>query len=117
MSHMPHMLYDETSSIEIGRRLLALLEALNWSQTDLVRVVHNGLTTAKLNNYIRGRHRLPVQYAAKISAVTGANIDYFYQGTLDRLPADLLAKLTTPEDEAPPRKRRRGRPTLSPRQA
>lgn len=96
----PSTSLPEYDKRRVGERLTTLRQAREWQQKTFAEMLGAGMTPQKLNNYERGRDLLPVHYAARVCALTGANFDYIYRGLLGGLPGDLAAKLTPPGQAA-----------------
>jgi DNA-binding XRE family transcriptional regulator len=89
----------------VGKRIVDLRAAKSgMAQNTLAAAIE--ITPQKLWNYESGTDQLPLEHAAKICAVTGANFDYLYRGILGTLPPDLLAAILEVR-KAPPKRRAR----------
>jgi Predicted transcriptional regulators len=80
-----------TSPKDIGKRIVALREALGYNQAQFAELV--GLTQPAMSNYEKGFRRPDIDSAIKIQLRTGATLDWLYMGKRDGLPAHLLEKL------------------------
>lgn len=80
------------SNADIGKRLAALMEALDFdNQAEFAR--HIGISQPGLNNYLKGFRRPELNVAMQIQAKTGATLDWIYLGERSGLPSRLLALL------------------------
>lgn len=86
----------------VGERIVHLRAAKNKMQQKILAEAI-GITPQKLWNYESGTDLIPVDVAAKLCAVTGANFDYLYRGIMGTLPPDLMAAILEAM-KAPPRK-------------
>lgn len=102
---------DAASSVEIGRRLKLLREALKMSQTALCRLA--GITSPQAwNNAETGDNLLTVSNAVKLCRVTGVTMDWIYRGQIQSaLPAVILEEIQRQQllqqSRSPTRHRRR----------
>lgn len=76
------------SNADIGRRLLALMVALERNQASFAHLV--GITQPALNNYIKGHRRPDIEVAIQIQMKTGATLDWIYLGDRSGMPSRLL---------------------------
>lgn len=89
----------------VGTRIIHLRVAKNdMAQKTLAAAI--GINPQKLWNYESGTDALPVEHAAAICTVTGANFDYLYRGILGGLPPDLIEEIIKVQTN-PPKKRSR----------
>jgi len=79
------------SNDDIGKRLRALMAALDRNQTAFAHLV--GISQPALNNYIKGHRRPEVDVAIQIQTKTGATLDWIYLGDRAGMPARLLESL------------------------
>lgn len=79
------------SSRDIGRRIEALMTALDMNQTRFAQLV--GLSQPALSNYMAGTRRPDLDAAIGIQLKTGATLDWLYLGDRSGLPARLLERL------------------------
>jgi|SRR5208283_2829391 len=83
----------DTSPTGVGRRLKALRKVGGFNnQKAFAEII--GVTAARYNHWEKGgQHRLPVEYAIKIMALTGAELNYIYLGEVRGIPASLVVLL------------------------
>jgi transcriptional regulator with XRE-family HTH domain len=77
----------------IAARLILLREALGYRQADFARRL--GISYQRLSNWERNVQPLPLSGAQNVRRVTGATLDWLYNGIEAGLPrdlADLIAK-------------------------
>jgi transcriptional regulator with XRE-family HTH domain len=91
--HDGNMDQNLTTPTEIGKRLLALRNALEFS-SQAAFAVRVGISAQALSNYEKGFRRPDIDVAISISAKTGATLDWIYQGATAGLPIDLYRKLS-----------------------
>jgi transcriptional regulator with XRE-family HTH domain len=72
-------------------RIGALMRAMGHNQTSFAILI--GVSQPALNNYLKGLRRPDLDSALRISAKTGATLDWLYQGNRGTLPAHLLSIL------------------------
>lgn len=110
---LPMAAASKTENVEVGRRILLLCMAKGWEQTKFSALIGPGVSPQQLNNYIKGRHKLPTLIAARICTTTGSDFDYLYRGLMDRLPEDLIDGIAEAERDLAktpqPRKRKRAK--------
>lgn len=81
---------DGGKSLEdIGRRIVALREALEMNQTGFAQMT--GIKQNALANYEAGTRRPDLDQAYKLVAKTGVTLDWVYLGDRSGLPQRLLA--------------------------
>lgn len=89
---------SEFGSVATGNRLKALREAKKiGSQATFAKLI--GASTNAYNNWETGFRLLPVSYAIKICAQTGATLDYIFRGDIGSLPTNLAMLLSSPEKD------------------
>lgn len=76
----PPSLQQGTSPAAQGRRLQALLLALNWTQTELV--LRTGISPPSINRYCKGHRRINAEDAYLIAKATGLTMGYIFEGDL-----------------------------------
>jgi transcriptional regulator with XRE-family HTH domain len=89
MAKNPH----EEGDAALAARLVELREALGWKQADFARRL--GISYQRLSNWERSTQPLPLSGAQNVRRVTGATLDYLYDGVEGGLPrelADLIHK-------------------------
>jgi DNA-binding XRE family transcriptional regulator len=74
-----------------GRRLLRTREALELSQAEFCRQI--GVERNLYNPFEKGRRRITIDVAMKISNRYGITLDWIYAGDPHALPSDLYHKL------------------------
>lgn len=79
------------SNADIGRRLIALRQALGFNQSAFAQLVE--ISQPAINNYERAIRRPEIDVAIKIQMRTGATLDWIYLGDRSGLPGRLLAVL------------------------
>lgn len=89
------------STTDIARRLDALVNALELTQTGFARMV--GITQPALSNYLKGLRRPDLDVAIQIQIKTGVTLDWLYLGDRSGLPTRLLQLL--PDLSAPERQK------------
>lgn len=103
---------EQTGLLEMGRRLVALREAVGLNQAEWGRRL--GFEPQKVNNWERGYNRIGIDSAIQICRHTGVTLDYIFLGSMSALPWELAGKidraLTESEAAPPPAARRRRRP-------
>lgn len=77
--------------IMVGRRIRALHLALGWNSRQFATMI--SVAPQKLNSWEMGDVMVPIAAAIKIAVVTGTNIEFVYQGRLDRIEPDLAVKV------------------------
>lgn len=83
---------DGGSSLEdIGRRVLALRNALGHNQTAFAKLT--GLSQSALANYEAGHRRPDLDAAFKLVNRTGITLDWLYLGVRSGLPQRLLEQV------------------------
>ena len=96
---------DDISNVAIGQRLERFRLALEIeTQAALAAVI--GVSTNRYNNWATGVSRLPVEFAVKLSSISGVPIAYFFTGDMSGVPMRLITLLEQPVS---PSKKRRGR--------
>jgi len=88
------------STIDIGRRLQALLTALGHNQTSFAQLV--GISQPALNNYLKGIRRPDIDVAIQIQLRTGVTLDWLYLGDRAGLPSrmmEVLPDLSGPQQQ------------------
>jgi len=90
----------------VGERITLLRRARSWQQNTLAEMIGEGMTPQKLNNYEKGRDLIPVHYAARLAALTGAGFDYIYRGMMGNMPGELAEKITKARQPSAPSGRR-----------
>jgi transcriptional regulator with XRE-family HTH domain len=93
------------SNADIGRRLVALREALNLNQSAFAQLIE--VSQPAVNNYERAIRRPDLDVGIKIQLKTGATLDWLYLGDRSGLSSRLLALLPDLSDDSG-RVRRRG---------
>jgi transcriptional regulator with XRE-family HTH domain len=88
----------------VGERITLLRRSKGWQQNTLAEMIGDGMTPQKLNNYEKGRDLIPVHYASRLAALTGAGFDYIYRGMLAHLPAELAEKISKMQRPSPARR-------------
>lgn len=96
---MSDMTDGTRSNADIARRLDALVNALELTQTGFARMV--GISQPALNNYLKGLRRPDLDVAIQIQIKTGVTLDWLYLGDRSGLPTRLLQLL--PDLSAPQR--------------
>ena len=100
---------EEYAKERVGERVRLLLEAKGLRQNMASEMMERGMTPQKLNNYVSGREQIPVHWAGRLCAVTGANFSYIYGGDIGSLPADLARRIldlqNAPRTAPEPRRR------------
>lgn len=85
---------------EVGKRLklLRLAKGVKHQKpyADLL-----GATEGRYSHWERGWQIIPVEYAAKVSGLTGATLDYIYLGVSSGLSINLLSELMKLSDTLP----------------
>lgn len=79
------------SSVEIGKRLRLVREALKMKQTALCRLT--GISDQVWNNAETGDNLLTIPNAVKLCRVTGVTMDWIYRGQVTSLPSSLLTAI------------------------
>lgn len=80
---------------QIGRRLRALLGAVDLASAEMARQVR--CDPSAFNKYVRGQRLLPDHVAFRIAQRYGVTMDFLYRERLDAIPeplrGDLLSRL------------------------
>jgi transcriptional regulator with XRE-family HTH domain len=84
---------------DIARRLVALREALGYSQSGWARFL--GILPSQQNNYEQGIRRVSLSVAQDIALKTDVTLDWIYFGSRSGLPLNLLPLLTDLSAEQP----------------
>ena len=79
------------SNADIGRRLVALRDALKLNQSAFAQLID--VSQPAVNNYERAIRRPEIDVAIKIQMKTGVTLDWIYLGDRSGLPGRLLALL------------------------
>jgi transcriptional regulator with XRE-family HTH domain len=79
------------SNADIGRRLVALRDALRLNQSAFAQLID--VSQPAVNNYERAIRRPEIDVAIKIQMRTGVTLDWIYLGDRSGLPGRLLALL------------------------
>jgi transcriptional regulator with XRE-family HTH domain len=79
------------SNADIGRRLVALRDALKLNQSAFAHLID--VSQPAVNNYERAIRRPEIDVAIKIQMRTGVTLDWIYLGDRSGLPGRLLALL------------------------
>jgi transcriptional regulator with XRE-family HTH domain len=79
------------SNADIGRRLVALRDALKLNQSAFAQLID--VSQPAVNNYERAIRRPEIDVAIKIQMRTGVTLDWIYLGDRSGLPGRLLALL------------------------
>lgn len=85
------------SNEDIGRRLAALMNALDRNQTSFAALVE--LSQPALNNYLKGLRRPDLDVAIRIASKTGVTLDWIYLGERHGLPSRVLTLLPDLSDQ------------------
>lgn len=76
---------------QIGKRLIALREALGISQAELCRQIK--CQANRWNQYETGERRITIPIAMRLADAYGASMDWVYRGETRTLTQELFAKL------------------------
>lgn len=80
------------SAKAIGRRLRLIRLAKGYAgQRPLAERL--GVSVSRYNNWEIGLVPVPVDYAAKLCAITGVTMDFLYRGVISGLPLALISAL------------------------
>lgn len=82
---------------DIGKRIHALMAALDHNQTSFALLV--GISQPALNNYLKGIRRPDIDVAIQMQLRTGITLDWLYLGDRSGLPSRLLSILPDLEAE------------------
>jgi transcriptional regulator with XRE-family HTH domain len=81
----------DISAATVGKRLAVVREALGLSQRQLA--VKAGISPNALNQYEKGRMRVPLEAAVALFEAHQVTLDYLYLGFTGSLPQGLLHKI------------------------
>lgn len=81
------------SAADIGKRLVAMHNALGITQADVCRAID--LTSGRYNQYVTGKRLLTLDVAVRLVATYGVTLDWLFLGDVSALPVRLHQKLQT----------------------
>lgn len=83
---------NDMSNKAVGRRIEAIREAIGVESQRLM-AERLGVDTNRYNNWANGVASIPVPFAIKLCAVSGATLDYVFRGDESGLPLRLITLL------------------------
>ena len=82
-----------TSPRDVGERMRLVREAKGFPhQGAFAKLL--GVSQSRYANWEQGLHPIPYDFAIKLHALTGANLDFIYRGDMSGLPAQLVESFT-----------------------
>ena len=82
-----------TSPKDVGERMRMVREARGFPhQGAFAKLL--GVSQSRYANWEQGAHPVPYDFAIKIHALTGADLDFLYRGDMSGLPPQLIESLT-----------------------
>lgn len=102
------MAIKSAEKLAVGLRLRRVRMAKKLTGRTLANMIGLGCTEQKISNYEHGTDLLPVRYAAKVWATTGADFNYLYGDSMANIPPALRdAILELDESEVSVSRKRR----------
>lgn len=87
---------------DVARRLVALREALGYSQSGFAKLV--GISPSQMNNYEKPIRAPSRPVAQQMRLKTGVTLDWIYEGDRAGLPLSLLEKLPDLSGQVQPKR-------------
>ncbi len=81
------------TAADIGKRLVAMHNALGITQADVCRAID--LTSGRYNQYVTGKRLLTLDVAVRLVAAYGVTLDWLFLGDVSALPVRIHQKLQT----------------------
>lgn len=89
----PQPVLPEYDKVYVGLRFRVLRNTLGLTLTEWSDAIGLKCTPQKICNYEIGDDQVPIQFAARACALTGAHFDYIYRGIHSGLPAKLKRQI------------------------
>lgn len=83
----------DPTTMDIGERLLHTRKALQYTTTEMCRLMGSKTNGSAFSNYEMGRRRISIDHALALCATCSLTLDWIYRGDAARLPDDLRAKI------------------------